>query len=214
MRRRSWKNELAYHLRENMSLYLFIVVLFIMGVIFGSIVVNSMNYDQKNDLYFYLNRFFGQVMDGKFANAEDMFLQSYFHNIKYIGLMWVLGISIIGLPLILILLFLKGVFVGFTVGFLVNQMELKGFLLSFVSVLPQNIIIIPSFIIMSTIAMSFSLKMIRQQFMKKFHEPFLPIFMRYTFIMIGICGLISLASLFEAYASPTLMKGIFVMLNK
>lgn len=214
MRRQSMKNELTYHLKENTSLYLFIIVLFVMGVIFGSIVVNSLNYDQKNDLYFYLNRFFGQVMDGKFADAKDMFVQSYFHNVKYIALMWILGISIIGLPLILILLFLKGVFVGFTVGFLVNRMGFEGFLLSFISVLPQNVIIIPAFIIMSTLAMSFSLKMIRQQFIKKFHEPILPLFSRYTFIMIGICALLSLASLFEAYASPPLMKGIFTLINK
>lgn len=214
MRRQSLKKEMKNHIRENTSLYLFITVLFLMGVIFGSIVVNSLNLDQKQDLYFYLNRFFGQVLDGKIADANDMFLQSYFHNVKYVGLMWVLGISIIGLPLILILLFLKGVVVGFTVGFLVNQMGWEGILLSFVSILPQNIIIIPVFIIMSTIALSFSLKMIRQQFIKKFHEPFIPLFAKYTFIMFGISCLLLLSSVFEAYGSPTLMKQIYALINK
>ena len=46
-----------------------------------------------------------------------MFRESYFSQLKYIGFIWILGISIIGLPLIFILLFAKGVVVGFTVGF-------------------------------------------------------------------------------------------------
>ncbi len=33
----------------------------------------------------------------------------------------------IGLPIIFVLLFMKGVIVGFTVGFLVNQMGAQGF---------------------------------------------------------------------------------------
>jgi stage II sporulation protein M len=214
VKRQSMKNELTYHIRENTSLYLFIIVLFLMGVIFGSIVVNSLDFVQKHDLYSYLNRFFGQVTEGKFASSKDMFLQSYFHNVKYIGLMWILGISIIGLPLILILLFLKGVVVGFTVGFLVNQMGWNGFILSFVSILPQNVIIIPAFIIMSTIAMSFSLKMVRQQFNKRIHEPIFPLFTRYTFVIIGLSCLLLLASTFEAFVSPTLMKQIFTLVSK
>ena len=46
---------------------------------------------------------------------------------------------------------MKGMVIGFTVGFLVNQMGWNGFLLSFVSVLPQNFIIIPVFIMTATI---------------------------------------------------------------
>ena len=79
-------------------------------------------------------------------------MQSLFHNSKFIGLMGSWDISIIGLPIILNLLFMKGMVVGFTVGFLVNQMGWNGFILSFVSVLPQNFIIIPIFIVTVTLA--------------------------------------------------------------
>ena len=74
---------------------------------------------------------------------------------------------------------MKGMVVGFTVGFLVNQMGWSGFLLSFVSVLPQNFIIIPVFIITTTLAVNISLKMVRRQFMKKISEPILPVLGRY-----------------------------------
>ncbi|WP_010284406.1 stage II sporulation protein M [Bacillus timonensis] len=213
-KQQSYKKIVAAHFREHSSIYLFISVLFLMGVIFGAIVVNSLNPIQKEDLFFYLSRFFGEVSEGTYANSTDMFKQSFLHNLKYVGLMWILGISIIGLPIILILLFLKGVVVGFTVGFLVNQMGWSGFLLSFVSVLPQNLLIIPTFIVVGTVAVAFSLKMIRQQFMKRMNEPILQLLTRYSLLMIAVSFVILTASAVEAFASPVLMKEIIDVVNK
>lgn len=202
------KSAIVLHMKDNSSIYLFTIVLLLMGIIFGAIVVNSLNTVQKEDLFFYLSRFFGQVQDGELAQSSIMFKQSFIHYAKYLGLMWILGLSIIGLPIILILLFLKGVVVGFTVGFLVNQMGWYGFLLSFVSVLPQNFLLIPAYILVGTAAISFSLKMIRQQFLKKINKSILPSFTRYTALVVGICLILGVASAFEAYLSPALMKNV------
>lgn len=197
---------ITVHLAENRSVYLFTIVLFLMGIIFGAIVVNSLSLTQKNDLYMYLNQFFGQVAEGHFAQASAMFSASFAHYAKYVGLMWILGLSIIGLPIILILLFLKGVVVGFTVGFLVNQMGMTGFVLSFVSVLPQNIILVPAFIVVGAASIAFSLKMIRNQFIKRSNEPIFPQFIKYSMLILCIGALIAVSSAFEAYISPVLMR--------
>ncbi|WP_191565298.1 stage II sporulation protein M [Metabacillus idriensis] len=216
MRKQPLKAMIIQHIKERSSLYLFVFVLFLMGVIFGAVIVNSMNFTQKEDLYFYLSRFFGQISEGKVASSVEMLQQSFFHNLKYLGLMWVLGISIIGLPVILIMLFLKGMVVGFTVGFLVNQMGWQGFMLSFVSVLPQNIILIPAFIIMGTVAISFSLKIVKQLLMKKTNvteSPF-TLFTRYAAVFLFISVLTVIASGLEAYASPILMKNVIELVSK
>jgi stage II sporulation protein M len=208
MKKKMYQSVVATHFREHSSIYLFVVVLFLMGVIFGAIVVNSLTFSQKEDLAYYLSQFFGQVSNGKIAASKDVFAQSLFDNSKFIGMMGILGISIIGLPVILIVLFMKGLVIGFTVGFLVNQMGWNGFLLSFVSVLPQNFIIIPVFIITATVAVSISLKMIRRQFMKKNSEPILPLLGKYALVFV-IAGLfLVIAALFEAYISPTLMETV------
>ncbi|MBU8907861.1 stage II sporulation protein M [Desertibacillus haloalkaliphilus] len=197
---------IAYHLEDNRSIYIFTTVLFLMGIIFGAVVVNSLGLTQKHDLYMYLSQFFGQVSEGQFANSAAMFSQSFAHYAKYVGLMWILGLSIVGLPIILILLFLKGVAMGFTVGFLVNQMGMSGFALSFVSVMPQNFILVPAFIIVGTTAVAFSLKMIRNQFIKKNNEPIFPQFLNYSLVILVIGALLSAASAFEAYVTPGLMR--------
>ncbi|MFT8322319.1 MAG: stage II sporulation protein M [Bacillus sp. (in: firmicutes)] len=213
MKKKKYQNILANHFREHSSIYLFVVVLFLMGVIFGAVVVNSLTLTQKEDLFYYLSQFFGQVSDGKVADSKDLFIQSFSHNSKFIGLMWLLGISIIGLPVILILLFIKGMVVGFTVGFLVNQMGWNGFLLSFVSILPQNIIVIPIFIISATLSVAFSFKMIRQQFIKKMGEPMLPLFGRYMFLLLIAFLFLATAAGIEAYISPMLMKSVINMVQ-
>jgi stage II sporulation protein M len=208
MKKRLYQSNAASYFREHSSIFLFIVVLFLMGVIFGAIVVNSMSITQKEDLFYYLSQFFGQVSDGKVTEDNDLFLQSFLHNSKFIGLIWVLGISIIGLPVILILLFIKGMVVGFTVGFLVSQMGWNGFMLAFVSILPQNLIIIPVFILMAAFSVIFSMRMIKQQFMKKYGQPILPLFKGYIFSLMVAVIFISAASGIEAYLSPWLMKTI------
>ncbi|WP_100407064.1 stage II sporulation protein M [Bacillus solitudinis] len=200
------RETIGVHIEENRPIYLFTTVLFLIGIVFGAIVVNSLSLTQKHDLYMYLSLFFGQVSEGQVANSSEMFSQSFAHYAKYFGLMWILGLSIVGLPVILVLLFLKGVVVGFTVGFLVNQIGMSGFFLSFVSIMPQNFILVPAFIIVGTASVSFCLKMIRQQFMKKSSQPIFPQFIKYSLLILCVGAALAFASAFEAYVSPTLMK--------
>lgn len=204
-------NPLVQHVQAHSSIYLFIITLFLMGIIFGAIVVNSLSFAQKEDLYFYLSKFFSEMEDGSMTSAEELFRQSFLHNVKYLGLMWLLGISIIGLPLIFVLLFMKGVVVGFSVGFLVNQMGWSGFLLSFVSVLPQNIIIIPAFIFIGAISASFSLTLIRRIFMRQASSmqfQMIPFLSRYVIFMVIAIGIVTIAASIEAYLSPNLMEAV------
>ncbi|MCA0147736.1 MULTISPECIES: stage II sporulation protein M [Rossellomorea] len=204
-------NPLVQHVQAHSSIYLFIITLFLMGIIFGAIVVNSLSFAQKEDLYFYLSKFFSEMEDGSMTSAEELFRQSFLHNVKYLGLMWLLGISIIGLPLIFVLLFMKGVVVGFSVGFLVNQMGWSGFLLSFVSVLPQNIIIIPAFIFIGAISANFSLTLIRKIFMRQSSSmqfQMIPFLSRYVIFMVVAIGIVTVAASIEAYLSPTLMEAV------
>lgn len=194
------------HVREYSSLYMFIIVLFLMGVISGAIIVNSLSFTQKEDLLYYLSRFFGQVAEGNITNSYQMFIGSVTHNIQYIGLIWILGVSIIGLPLILILLFLKGMVVGFTVGFLVNSMGWEGFRIALVSVLPQNIVLVPLTIFITTLSLALSFKIIKRVFFKQIRQPIKPILIGYVGALIICVVFIAGAGAVEAYFSPMLMK--------
>lgn len=177
-----------------------------MGVICGAIIVNSLSFTQKEDLLYYISKFFGQVADGEIATSHQILIGSISHNIKYIGMIWVLGVSIIGLPLILLLLFLKGTVIGFTVGFLVNAMGWEGFRIAVVSILPQNIILVPLIIIITTLSLALSINIIRRVFFKEIRQPLKPILFRYIGALVLCIVFITGAGAIEAYFSPVFMK--------
>ncbi|QYY43755.1 stage II sporulation protein M [Aneurinibacillus thermoaerophilus] len=204
---------LQQNVRENSSLYLFTIVLFIMGVGFGAVVVNSLGMTQKQELFMYVSQFFHELTNDDITDPLRSFQSSLGHYLKYIGFMWILGLSIIGLPLILIMVFLKGVVVGFTVGFLVNQLQWKGLYFAAVSVLPQNLLVIPAMIIVATAGISFSLHLIQSRFMKKGGALY-PRFFVYSALILIMGVVMTVAAGFEAFVSPSLMKHASAMLLK
>src|SRR5699024_12647821 len=85
--------------------------------------------------------------------------RSFFFHIKYLSLFFLLGITIIGIPIIWILNFIKGVVIGFSVGFMVNQLGVQGLLLATISMAPQNMIIVTIYIIAGCLASMFYLSL-------------------------------------------------------
>src|SRR5699024_4361812 len=152
------------HIHEHIHVYVFMMLLLLTGVIFGAIIVNSMSFIQKEDLFFQLDRYFNLVNKGDPINNADIVKRSFFFLMKYLFLLCILGLTIIGLPVIWVLIFVKGLVIGFTVGFIVNQLGLKGLLFATVSVAPQNMIVIPIYIIAASLSMVFSLKLIYKLF--------------------------------------------------
>ncbi|WP_202076807.1 stage II sporulation protein M [Caldalkalibacillus salinus] len=193
------------HFERHASLYLFIVVLFVMGIIFGTVTVQSLGHSQQADLVFYFEQFMSEMKEDHIVEPSYAFWQSFIHYMKYTGVIWLLGLSIIGLPIILILLFLKGVFVGFSVGFLVHQLGWEGFLLSLVSVIPQNMVVVPLILLMSVLSISFSLQLIGYIFGQNRvkRKPRLGYYMA---IMFGASLILFVVALFETYISPVFMR--------
>ncbi len=208
MKKRWRSNFITNHIEQYSSFYIFHTVLLIMGVIFGAIVVNSLSTTQKDDLFYFINEFFSQLKSGEVLAPKETFLHSLSYNSKYVGLMWILGITMIGLPIILLLLFLKGMVIGFTIGFFVQQMGWKGFLLSFVSVLPQNLIIIPVFIVVAVISVSFALQLIKKLFVKSIYQPIAPMLVKYCMFFGAAILLLGLAAFVEGYFTPYLMRSL------
>ncbi|MET3696192.1 stage II sporulation protein M [Bacillus oleivorans] len=205
--RQMQQTTLAFHLKQHSSIYLFVTILFLMGIVFGSIVVNSLSFSQKEDLFYYLNQFFGTVIEGETSNGREMFFQSLFHNAKLILFIFILGVSIIGVPIILIILFMKGVVIGFTVGFLVYKLSWEGFFLSFVSVLPQNLITVPVLIMMAVMAITLSFKLVKRQFIQS-HQPIAPLFSSYILTFVAALCLLVGAAATEAFVSPFFMERV------
>lgn len=204
-------SSLRYYLKEHLSLYIFVSVLFVMGVIFGALLVNALTLEQRQEMSQYLGSFLHLIHQGTEVNGLEFLKQAFATQLKWILLIWVLGLSVVGLPIILILDFLKGVLIGFTVGYMVAQLSWKGLLFAFVSVAPQNLIVIPAIIICSVSALAFSTFLIKNRFLQKKGSLAQP-FKSYVFITLGMIGCLFVASVLESYVIPIFMKWITPMM--
>lgn len=201
-------NIVVTHVKDNMTIYIFMTTLFLTGIIFGAITVNSMSFIQKQDLFFHLDRYFVQLNGDETIASKDILKRSFFFHMKYLFLLFILGLTIIGLPVVWVLIFIKGLVIGFSVGFIVNQLGAQGLLLATVSIAPQNIIIIPVYLIAGSLSMIFSLvllyKLVGRSISNSIGRPFI----QYTFffIVLLICAFGS--SLIETFVANEAFKAV------
>jgi stage II sporulation protein M len=187
-----------FKLREQVPLFAFVAMLFVMGVLFGALMVNQLTLGQKQDLSAYLSHFFQTFNQTNPLESRTLFVQSLFSNLKWIILIALMGLSVIGLPLVLILNFLKGALLGFTVRYLIDRMAWKGVIMTFVSVTPQQLLLIPALFIMSVMAIAYSLYVIK-------HRKLTPLVWNLTQITIGMSVITIMATLFETFVTPKLL---------
>ncbi|MBU5442996.1 stage II sporulation protein M [Paenibacillus sp. MSJ-34] len=202
---------LRNYLKDQMILYVFVSVLFVVGVVFGSLMVNALSLDQQQELGRYLGHFFSTVDQGG-VSGESAFWDTAMGHVKWIAIIWILGLSVVGLPFILVLDFMKGVLVGFTVGYFVGQYSWKGLLFALVSVAPQNIVVIPGIIISSVAAIGFSLYMLRNRVLTQRRGQIKQPFVSYSALTLTMAVAMVGIALFEAWVSPVMMRWVAPML--
>ncbi len=200
------------YLQEHWSLYVFVTVLFLIGVGFGAILVNALTLEQKQELTRHLSIYLNESRQGTTVDPMQLFQDALSFHIKWTALIWLFGLSIIGLPLILVLDFLKGVFIGFTIGYLVMQMSWNGMLFALFTVVPHNLIVIPALLICSVSGIAFSISMIKNRLMYRRGTVVQP-FLRYTGILLIMSVLFVGAAWWEGYLSPISLRWILPQLD-
>jgi stage II sporulation protein M len=208
------KQASSLYIRDHMSLFVFTSVLFMIGAIFGAIVVGALAEDQAVSLNESLKGFFNAIsLDQTGTTASEITWHSAASFLKTVGLLWILGLSIIGLPVIVIYIFMKGFVVGFSVGVIVSQFKGQGFLFAMAAILPQNLIYVPALIVCGVAGISFSLMLVSSRFSNQqlrggagtlLYRKFLS----YTGLVAAVAVAMVLAAFVEGYISPPLMRAI------
>lgn len=133
------------YFKERLFLLALVAILFFMGIIFGLLAMRVLDMDQKELLVNFVQQSFHTKMD--FQNHAYA-RQTIIANIQTIFFLFFMGISVIGVPLALLLIFTRGFILGFSIGFLFQNMGFKGFILTLTGVLPHNLLLIPALFLM------------------------------------------------------------------
>lgn len=193
------------HLQQNFWLYVISLFCVFTGIVLGIYAVKYMNNVENSDLLSYFANFNQNISNGNFKYS--MIISDIIkNNISIILAVWFLGLTMVGIPIILIIDVIKGFTLGFTISFIVKGLGTKGIGVILIGILPQNIIYIPCIIIASVVAMEFSISILREKMNKQWVNSIWMKITSYSFIFILIAVLMGVGFLLEAYATPNLIK--------
>ena len=204
----SFNGVLARNIKENIGVYFTVFLFFAIGLAAGAFTVKALDNSQKQDLVVYLNRFF-QILGSEKIKSTTILTQSLKNNFQTVIIIWLLSITVIGIPVTLLIISFRGFIVGFTISFLIQGLGWKGLLFSSAAVLPQNIIYIPCLLIIAALSVSYSMQAIKRR-LRKGHQVYNTRGNIISFtIAIGVLLIIMCAgSIIEAYLSPVLIKSL------
>ncbi len=192
---------------RHLALYLALFLLFSIGVGFGALAPQKLSPPQRADLSGFLNNIYASITqnDSIFVGKSEILYQSILDNVlKTAALLFILGLTVIGAPLILGVVFLRGFVLGFTVGFLIQETSLNGLLLAAAAVLPHNIVAVPAIMMAAGGALAFAstaFKTMCGLSQRRIYGQLLST----GFICLCSCLLLTAASLIETYLTPVLI---------
>lgn len=203
----SFKESIIIHFRENLCLYVLSAICICTGIVLGVYTVKYMSSFEKSDLLSYISSF-SKVNSASGINYYEIFMQTIKNNVPVIFIIWFFGLTMIGIPLILVIDVIKGFTIGFTVTFFVSGLGINGVWLSMLSVVPQNIIYIPCIMIASVLAMEFSFRLIKNTSKRLFTKSIYSKIMAYTILFLVINVVMLLGFVFETYISPNIIRAM------
>lgn len=193
------------HFQEHFAIYLILTIFFMVGIFSGAITIKVLNQEQKKQIIDFLDSFFKILKEEPIDNIV-IFKQSLVNNFKTVIMIWLLGVTVIGAPIIIVILIVRGFVIGFTVGFLIKELAFDGFIFTLTTIFPQNIFIIPGILIISVISICFSVETVKRRRKKMIQTSFVKEFVNYTVIVLLISLIIILGSAVEAFVTPVFIN--------
>ena len=191
-------------------LYFVLIGLMIVAVLSGILFWFVISNEDKLLVTDELTSFFTSIKDGSSINYFSSLLNSIITNLIYVILIWLLGISIIGLPIILFMLAIKSFIVGFSISSIVATYSFKGLLGAITYTFPHQIIFLLLLVLLGFYAISFCIKLFKYLFLKQIIN-FKDAMRRYLKILIISCITAIVISLFETFISTYFIK-LFTLL--
>lgn len=133
------------HINQNLKEYTIAVLIFFIGIVIGVMLVNSSTQENKNEITGYINGFVNSIKNREFAiDGNKLFIKSVWSNVKLALIIWVAGLTIIGIPIIYLSVGYKGLCIGYSISAIIASIgKTKGLVFAMSSMLLPNIVAVP-----------------------------------------------------------------------
>ena len=193
-------------LRPQVHLWSFLSGVVLCGLVFGGIVAGELNSGDTIILANSVSHLLSAITQHQLAPSGDLWWQRVTQDGQILALLWLFGVSVIGIPFVAATLFLRAFSIGFSVGFTVLQFGFKGLLLSGIVIFLHQVLSMAILILAAGTAIQFSTEILSQSISIRA----LPWrFIKYTAIFVVCMLLLMLGAALQAYIAPVVMSVIF-----
>lgn len=192
-------------LKTRKRTFIFFAVLVILGIIFGSLFITILNETDKEMVTTRITEFFAEVKSNNDTDVLSALKNSLFSNVLSVIMIWLLGISIIGIPLIIVFIFIKTFIFGFSVGGIISVYNIKGIVLSIGYLFPHQFINITVLFILSLISFNLSINFLKNLLTKRTMDFKIWTGRYYKLLLLSLILMI-VSSLLEVFVSPFILK--------
>ncbi len=188
----------------NKRITIFVISILFLGIISGAIFVNIIGLNDKTLVLDKIKLFITNINDSK-LDCLLQFKNSFFINLIYIVIIFIFGLSMLGIIFNFILLFVKGFIYGFSIASFVLTYSYRGIILSFLYTVFGQIINIFCIMIITIYSFIFSFELLKLIF--KNNPPSIKKkFKNYFLIFIFMIIISAISSLCEVFILPALIK--------
>ena len=201
---KKYLDKLKKKLYFNKNLFVFLFVLVIVGLFAGALFSVILSDSDKKMVADYLNDFLLNLSKDE-LNTNISFFNTLIFTLGFTLLIWIFGISIVGVLLVLPFLFLKSFVLGFSVGSILINFKLKGIILSLLYIVPHHVINLLIYILVCAYSIMISYRMINCM-KNKLKFDFKLFMSKYTFILFFSLFILLISSLYESFILPYVLK--------
>lgn len=183
----------------------FIMFIIILGIISGSLFLVVLKDTDRNLVIEKINTFFTNINTNNINNIEA-FKNAFIENIIFVILIWILGMSIIGIIINIFIIYLKGFIIGFSLSSFFLVYKYKGLLAALIYVFPTSIINILVCLLLGVYSVLFTINLWKIIFLKEKNYNMKKFIKKYFLLLILCIILILISSLTESFLVPSLLK--------
>ena len=183
----------------------FIMFIIILGIISGSLFLVVLKDTDRNLVIEKINTFFTNINTNNINNIEA-FKNAFIENIIFVILIWILGMSIIGIIINIFIIYLKGFIIGFSLSSFFLVYKYKGLLAALIYTFPTSIINILVCLLLGVYSVLFTINLWKIIFLKEKNYNMKRFIKKYFLVLIICIILILISSLTEGFLVPSLLK--------
>lgn len=195
--------KLASILSGGWPVYFLVLLVLAAGLLVGSMSAGRLDKSKSQELSVYVRDFIQKVGGVDFQSSR-MARNAMINNVITVAAIYVLGLTVIGIPVTLAILFVRGFVIGFAAGFLTGDMSVSGVFLTAAAILPHNLLYIPAVSFGAVSSVLFGILLWKRNFDSG--VPVLPGLIKYTGTMCAVLFVSLGAGLVEGYVTPHITK--------